>query len=136
MKTLKDYEPCKEAYEFYKEHKDFKEAWNSCPRGDWMLWVAYRLKIDKKLLLLTSVKCARTVQHLMKDKRSTDALDVFEAYCNGNATIEEYNKAADAAAAAYAAAAAGAYAARKENRLKTANICRELLTKEVLKLIK
>ena len=133
MKKLEDYNPRREALVFYRTQKNFKEAWKNCPRGDWMLWIADNLKLDKKLLILTSVKCARTAQHLMKDKRSTDALDVFEAYCNGTATIEEFNKAgAYADAASYAAAAA----ARTDSRLKTANICRELLTKEVLKRIK
>ena len=52
---------------------------------------------DDKTLRLFAVGCARRVQHLMKDNRSIDALDVAERYANGNATKDEL------AAARYAA---------------------------------
>ena len=49
---------------------------------------------EKRLL---AVSFARRVQHLMKDPRSVDALDVAERYANGEATDEEL-AAADSAA--------------------------------------
>ena len=55
---------------------------------------------DDKTLRLFTVACARRVQHLMKDKRSLDALDVAERYANGNATKEELAAAWSAARAA------------------------------------
>ena len=42
--------------------------------------------VNDKTLRLFAVGCARKVQHLMKDQRSIDALDVAERYANGNAT--------------------------------------------------
>ena len=61
---------------------------------------------------LFAVWCARQVQHLMKDKRSIDALDVAARFANGEATHEELSAAWDAAlAAAWDAARAAARAA-------------------------
>jgi hypothetical protein len=45
--------------------------------------------VNDKILRLFAVGCARKVQHLMKDQRSIDALDVAERYANGNATKDE-----------------------------------------------
>ena len=90
---------------------------------------------DDKTLRLFAVACARRVQHLMKDKRSLDALDVAERYANGNATKEELAAARDAArdAAWYAAsdsASNAEWAAAWETERKAqVEIAIELLTK-------
>jgi hypothetical protein len=68
--------------------------------------------VNDKTLRLFAVGCARKVQHLMKDQRSIDALDVAERYANGNATKNELAAARDAAReAAWASAWASARAA-------------------------
>ena len=89
----------------------------------------------------------------MKDERSTNYIDVAIRYGNGKATDDELEDAAFAAAraatatayAAFAAAfaanaaafaayaAADAANARKETLAKCADICREVLTEDVLK---
>ena len=65
-----------------------------------------------------AVWCARQVQHLMTDPRSTAALDVAERYIRGDATLEEMDAARNAAwdaarDAAWAAARAAAWAAAR-----------------------
>lgn len=174
MKTeIEKYGPCSGAVEFRKQFNTFQEAWEACPRGDWMLWIAKKVGVDKRTLTLAKGLCADTVVHLMKDQRSRNAVTVAIAYGNGNASEEEladaayaaYDAAADAAAsAAYAAAnaayatAAAAYAtysaaeaaaeadysaydaaayaaAKKQNQNQTADICREVLTENVMQLI-
>ena len=145
---------CKEAIFYVRTQKNYEEAWYNCSRGDWMLWIAAKLQIDKRLLTLTKGKCAATVLRLMKDKRSKKAVKAAIDYGHGLIGDEELKNAADAAydaayaayAAAYAAyAAADAYAAydaadayaaatdaaREKNLQETADICRDLLTKEV-----
>ena len=161
MKTekLEKLSPCKEAIDFCRQFKTYKEAWQNCERGDWMLWLAARLKVDKRKLFLARGKCAETVIHLMKDQRSKDAIKAAIDYGNGLINEEQLISAADAAfsaaSAAYAAyaaadaayaASAAAYAAyaaydaasaatsaaaKKNNQLLTANICREILTDAV-----
>ena len=132
---IRKFDPCNEGYLFRKQYATFEEAWNNCPRGDWMLWLAKKLNVD--LLKLTTAKamCANTARHLMQDERSIKAVDIAIAFGNGLITRIELDAAAYAAAdAAYAADAAAAYAdAKKENQLQTANICREVLTEEVFK---
>ena len=136
MKTtkLEKIDACRDAREWVATQKNYKEAWQNCERGDWMLWLAKRLKVDDRKLTLAKFKCANQVRHLMKDQRSIDALDASEKYGNGEIGREELNAAADAAAAAaaYAADAAAAAAAKKESLKKSADFCREILTEEVL----
>ena len=139
MKTtrLESLNACRDAIIFSKQFKTPKEVWENCPRGDWMLWIAVKLKVNKRLLTLAKGKCAETVIHLMKDQRSKDAVKAAIDYGENRINDQElkiayaaaYAAAADAAAAAYYAADA---AARKNNQLLTANICRDILTKEVL----
>ena len=62
---------------------------------------------------LFSVWCARQVQHLMKDQRSMDALDVAERFANGLAIQVELDDAVDAEKAAKAAAVEVAWAAAR-----------------------
>ncbi|MES2323247.1 MAG: hypothetical protein V4633_13365 [Pseudomonadota bacterium] len=73
------------------------------------LWCLRAVKGRDKEIRLYAVWCARQVQHLMTDKRSTDALDVAERFANGEATEQE--RAAARAAARDAAGAAARDAA-------------------------
>ena len=158
-KKLKKLNACKEAIEWVADQKNYKEAWRSCERGDWMLWLAFKLNIDDKKLTMAKVMCAKQVEHLMRDQRSRDALQACIDYANGKITRNQLNTyaaatydAAYAAAYAYAAAAAAAspfiaavdayaadadaYAAAaaiKASLKKSADICREYLTEEVLR---
>jgi len=159
MKTeITKYDPCSEAVEFRNGFKTFKEAWENCPRGDWMLWLASRSGVNIRILTYAKALCAETVIHLMKDKRSINAVKVAKRFGKYRATKEELKNAtyaaadatyaADAADATYAAAdatyaaayatyaAADADAARKENQLQTADICRKHLTKAVFSKLK
>ena len=125
---------CCEAREWVATQKNYKEAWQNCERGDWMLWLAKRLDVDDRKLTLAKFKCANQVRHLMKDSRSIAALDAAERYGNGEINRDELNTATAAAYAAYAAYADAAYAAdaRKESLKRSADFCREILTEEVL----
>ena len=103
---------CNDAAEFVSQYETIEEAWAACPRGDWMLWAAAKL-IDRRLLVGVLGKCARTVQHLMKDPRNIAALDACDKYAAGEISEKDLGAAAaHAAHAAYAAHAAhAAYAA-------------------------
>ena len=65
-------------------------------------------------LRLFAVRCARRVQHLMRDPSSITALDVAERHAHGQATDEEVEEAAAAAwnATLAVALAAGSAAAK------------------------
>ena len=72
------------------------------------LWALRCIKDAERDIHLFSVWCARQVQHLMRDSRSTNALDVVERFANGKATKEELKAARDAAWAAFAESTASA----------------------------
>jgi len=147
---------CPEAMEWAGD-KSWEEIYNTCHRGDWLLWLFKRTNPDDlQLLTLAKGHCANTVRHLMKDERSLKAVDAAIAFGEGKISREKLNTsayaaaayaaaayAAAASAAAYAAyaasayadaayaAAASAYAAEKENQQLTADICRKYLPIEV-----
>jgi hypothetical protein len=173
--------PCESGLEYYESKSSFKEAWMDCQRGDWMLWIACKLGVDDRVLTKAKALCANTVRYLMKDKRSTDAIDAALLYAEGkisraeldayaNAVYEAYEAARASSAASYAAsaasyaayaaaraydaayaasAAAAAYAddaaaadddddaayaaARAAVSQQAADLCREILTHEVMK---
>ena len=111
---------CEEA-RIWVGDKSIREAWEQCERGDWMLWWFSRAdNFDKRKSTLAKGHCANTVRHLMKDIRSTNAVDMAISYGNNEATGKQL-------AAASAAAADAAYAARTKNRKETADICRRYL---------
>lgn len=118
-------------------------AWEQCPRGDWMLWVAGRLGIPRATLVLGACACAR--QALVHIKAGEDrpriAIETAESWARGGegaASIEEVRKARAAAAAAYGAAyaayaaaadaAAADAAARKKSLAKSAELVREVIS--------
>ena len=71
------------------------------------IWCLRAVTGHGKEIRLFAVWCARQVQHLMKDPRSINALDVAERFANGDATKEEL-------AAARAAAWDAAWAAARD----------------------
>lgn len=115
---------CSSAISYVRTQKSYVDAWNNCPRGDWMLWIASKLRIDKRLLTLAIGRCAETVLHLMQDKRSKKAVQAAIDYGHGLIGDEELKN---------AAYAADTDAAREKNLQETADICRELLTEEVFR---
>jgi hypothetical protein len=136
---LRSLDACSEAVEWAKTQKSAKAAWDSCKRGDWMLWIVGRTincnpwTDGRKPLLACSLDCAETAKrHWPKThaKKIAAAIAVLRSWIAGEATVEQakeakqelwsgvaaaYADAADAdaayASAAYAAAAHAAYAA-------------------------
>jgi len=141
---LKELNACDDAIQWAKD-KTWNEIFETCHRGDWLLWLFKKTNPDNfKELTLAKGHCANTVRHLMKDERSIKAVDAAIAFGEGKITKDELSAAAAAAYAAYAAAAAyvaaaAAYAAyvaaaayaKKENQKLTANICRKYLPLEI-----
>jgi len=105
---------CSEAVQWAKTQPSFTAAWNNCERGDWMLWLAGRVGIDRKMLVIAACACARTALKYVKEgkKQPRICIETAERWARGKATIEEVGQARSAAYAAYAYAAdAYAYAA-------------------------
>jgi hypothetical protein len=105
---LDKHNACEEGRKRVTAFASLEDTWQNCSHAD-LLWAATRPGVltDKELRLF-AVFCARSVQHLMTDPRSRDAIEVAERHANGLATDDELRA---AYAAAYVVAPA-TYAAR------------------------
>ncbi len=102
---------CTEAVEWCGS-RGLVKAWRECPRGDWMLWLAGRIDIDRKLLVLATCDCAETALQYVPEgeDRPAKCIQVARNWCEGTASMDDVKAARRDAYAAYAAAAAAAYA--------------------------
>jgi hypothetical protein len=120
-KLLRRLNACPEAREWAKG-RTLRACWDESPRGDWLLWLAGRLEIDRPTLVLAACACARTALRYVPagDDRPRAAIETAEAWCRGEATLDQAQEAGARAAAgatwaaaeAAEAAEAGAAAAR------------------------
>jgi hypothetical protein len=137
---LKSMNACPEAVEWVGK-RGLKTAWRDCHRGDWVLWLAGRVDIDRKLLVLAACDCAETALQYVPEgeNRPAIAIQMSRNWCNGTATIDEVRNAANAAAnaanvAAYAAEAAeAAYDERKQAHKTCADLVRARIPYETIK---
>lgn len=159
---LENKKACQESIIWIEENniQSLEEAWNACEQGDWLLWMAKKLGVDKRKLALCGALCAHTVVQYMQDPRSRNAVRIAFLWGRGKATDEQLMAAADAAgvdafftdywaaraasyaatdaekAAAWTAIVCAADGAKKANELRTANIVKKILTEDVMKAIR
>ena len=127
---------CREAADWY-DGRDSEQAWAECERGDWMLWVAGKLNVDRKVLVAAACECAELALVHVPDgeDRPRQAIETARAWVSGNATLEQVRKAASAADATRAAASAtdaAAYASRAKSLRRSAEIVRAHISWVVL----
>lgn len=70
------------------EGKSLQEYWQSCQRGDWMLFFARKMRFDKgwgdiKQLTLAKTHCAELVKHLVKDEWLLKSFEYGYEYSEG-----------------------------------------------------
>ncbi len=114
-----EYSPCEEARAWLRagKFKTMAEAWDACPRGDWMMWTLRKTgKAERKTLVALVCDFADRVlpfyeKKFVNDPRPREAIAAARAYANGDITLNELRKARAAAAAAAAGADADADAA-------------------------
>ena len=110
--------PCDDAAQWIMDHADegTYSLWRKCNHGDWLLWLAAQVGVDRKLTVLAACDCAETALRFLPstEERPARAIATAQAWCRCEATLDQVRIAASAAyAAAYAAYAAAnaAYAA-------------------------
>ena len=111
--------PCRDVLEFAKScNFDFAKIYDTCQRGDWMIWLLQKSKaIDKHQAALIACECAERVLFLYEKKHPKDLRprQAIESARNWAKNPTEENrvkcKTASSAAAAYAAAYAAASSA-------------------------
>ena len=122
MKTkefLKKHEACKDGAKWaLSVSEDMADVWDAMieqGKHDWLIWTVTRpgvfpdsvlRKLACRFVRETPLSDGRKVWDLLTDERSRKAVEVAEAYADGNATGGELQAAYAAACAAYAAARA------------------------------
>jgi hypothetical protein len=106
---------CAEARDWCLTQPSYEAAWEACERGDWLLWLAGRLDVDRRLLVRAACACVRlALVHVPTGEgRPRRAVETAEAWTRGEASLEEVR---DAARAAYAADAFAVYASDATGR--------------------
>ena len=111
---------CVEAVEWCREQPSLDEAWATCTRADWMLWLLGKLsgapESDmRKKVVLCACACARTALKQVPDgeDRPLQAIETTERWARGDdgVTLDDVRSAASAAASAAAASAAASASA-------------------------
>jgi hypothetical protein len=134
---------CAEALEWAGD-KTWEEIYNTCHRGDWLLWLFAKTNPDDfRLLTLAKAHCANTVRHSAYHAAGGAsyviavvgfvAASVAGAFASvaGAFTASAAGAFAAVFAAAAVASAASYHAAKKENQKLTADICRKYLPIEI-----
>lgn len=128
---------CREAIEWAANRRISMASWRQCERGDWMLWLANKACLDRKLIIAACCDIAEiAVGRYWKntqDTRPADCVAITKLWLADKATIKEVRTAAYAAYAARAvyAAAYAAYAARYISYRESAKIVRKHITFEI-----
>ena len=92
-----------------------KQAWNNCRRGDWLLWLAENVGVDRTLRVLASCDCAESVIGLVGSESQLAcvwSIDAARRFALGETDGDEVlasSAAADADAAYYGTADAAYY---------------------------
>ena len=109
---------CPEAREWLETQPDARTAWESCRRGDWLLYqLGHARGVDRRQLVLAACECARMALRYVPagDDSPRIAIETAEAWCRGEATMEQVLRARydtyDLGAGTRARAIAGAVAA-------------------------
>ncbi len=58
---------CSGVHDYRRKFETFEDAWNACPRGDWLLDLIQRLDIDKE----KSAACQKAVEKIRLESKAT-----------------------------------------------------------------
>lgn len=115
---LSDYQPCPEALVWARKYGiDYDRAWHECEQGNWLLWIASNLGVDRKKIVLAAGDCARLALTSVPEgeDRPRLAIEAAEKWVREEISFEElsgaYLAATLFASAANAPVAAAADAA-------------------------
>jgi len=96
QRHLERLHPCGNALAWAGSYDDPIDAWRACPRGDWLLWLALKLHVERKTLVRAACACARLALPFTQDERPVRAIRIAELSAGGDSavTIEDVKKAA------------------------------------------
>jgi len=79
---------CEDARKWVANQATYEQAWATCSRGDWMLWLVGKFAGEpwsdgRKPLVLAACECARLALPYTKDKRVLKCIETTEAWTRG-----------------------------------------------------
>lgn len=112
--------------------RDLETAWNECARGDWLLWAASNVGVDRRQIVRAAADCAETALRYVPegDTRPQKAIAVARAWADDptEETCEQARRVAVAAAAAAYATVVSDDAARRKAYARCADLVRERIS--------
>jgi len=114
IQRLESLGACQPAIDWLRTQSTPRQAWESCERADWLLWIAERHGAPESAVRLAACACARTALQYVPagEDRPLRAIETAERFARGEATVEELDAAARGARTAIlTAGTAAAYAA-------------------------
>lgn len=81
--------------DWLETRRDFASAWVECPRGDWLLWLATRLGVDRRLVVKAACACARSMLEACggEHRRFWEAIETADAFARGVADLKSVRSA-------------------------------------------
>jgi len=75
--------------EWLSTQRSYARAWHQCERGDWLLRIAARIRIEHRSIVRAACDCARTALRYVPEgeDRPRIAIETTEAWCDGDVTI-------------------------------------------------
>ena len=98
---------CEEALDWCKSQPSPEAAWDACPRGDWLIWIAARVVPNRRLVVGVACQCVRDAVEFGYQMRL--ALGVVGAWAWGEVTAVEVGRAGFAAKRSEAVASTAVY---------------------------
>ncbi len=83
---------CSGAVEWCRDYKTFKQAWDTCNRLDWLLWLIYKKK-GRKVVVRLACQYARLSLPYTTDPVAENTIETVEAWIEGKATVQQVRKA-------------------------------------------
>jgi hypothetical protein len=112
IEKLEKLGPCEDALDWAAAQPTAQVAWESCHRGDWLLWTAAMVGVNRREVVQTLCACARIAPQngQLNDDTSLQAIKDVERWCNRELSL---SKTRAAASQAYAVEAYAAYCAAR-----------------------
>jgi len=126
LELLRSLSPCEEGFKFAKGCESLHDVFETCERGDWLMWLLRRTKkIEKKHFVMIAIACAercldRFEKKYPNDDRPRKAIESAKKW------VKKSTK-RNAAAAAASASAYAAASARNNERKCLADIVRKVV---------
>jgi len=74
-----------EAIEWAGNRRTLKQVWADCPRADWLIWVALKAGVARRIAVRAACDCVRTTLCYVPkgEDRPRLAIEAAEAWCQG-----------------------------------------------------